>query len=126
MVISMDPSKEETVAPSRGGKADKEMEAVLYPGKAGRGIPAAGRRQGMVRDGMERGGIITRVIIRSPKRTDRLQGRRNQDDTGADRMRGRGHGEGDFVLLNRAKEFNRAKDRLLFICTIHNFTLLKL
>ena len=82
------PSKEETVAPSRGGMADKEMEAALYPGKAGRGIPAAGRRQGMVRDG-----IITRVIIiRSPKRTGRLQGRRHQDDSGADREDARGRG----------------------------------
>jgi len=82
MAISMDPSRGGTVAPSKdGGKADKEMEAARYPGKADRGIPAAGRRQGMVR-----GGIVTRVIIRSPKRTGRLQGRRRQDDTGADRI----------------------------------------
>jgi len=106
MVISMDPSragtvapskaggtvapsKEETVAPSRGGMADKEMEAARYPGMADRRIPVAGRRQGMVRDG-----IITRVIIRSQKRTDHLRRRRRQDDTGAGRRgedaRGRG------------------------------------
>ena len=82
--IAAVPSRDaEMVVHNREGMADKEMEAARYPGMADKGIPAAGRRQGMVR-----GGIITRAIIRSPKRMGRLQGRRHRDDTGADR-RGR-------------------------------------
>jgi hypothetical protein len=112
------PSRDGGTVVPREGMADKAMEAGRYPEKAVKGIPGAGHRRGMVQDGIITP-VIIRVIIRSPKRTGRVLRHHHPGDTGADKIERSN-------LLNRTVIFNRTTDRLLFICTIHNFTLLKL